>query len=304
MFFNEIYGVYYQTLAAILKQACKKPITTSQIQQIIRQHAFLESGLTIEQALKDQTWPFLLPDGRALMDKVPQTPLTNLQKSWLKAILQDPRIRLFFTDELASLDLSGVEPLFSQEALDYFDRYQDGDDYTNPEYIAHFRLILSAITLRQPLKVKLHNSYGKVIRRVFVPQFLEYSEKEDKFRVYCRTEKQGFYLNVGRLLTREVFDGELTIQKLKAKKSLVTIKITDERNALNRVLLHFAHFEKQVTRIDDQTYYMNVYYSPKDKTELLIRVLSFGPFVEVVAPEDFRQQLITRLSQQKRFDLF
>lgn len=31
MFFNEIYGVYYQTLAAILKQACKKPITTSQI---------------------------------------------------------------------------------------------------------------------------------------------------------------------------------------------------------------------------------------------------------------------------------
>ena len=52
----------------------------------------------------------------------------------MKALLLDPRIQLF------NPDMSGLEdiaPLFTPDMVVYYDRYSDGDDYQNPEYILH-----------------------------------------------------------------------------------------------------------------------------------------------------------------------
>ena len=51
--------------------------------------------------------------------------------------------------------------------------------------------------------------------------------------------------------------------------------ITDERNALERAMLHFAHFEKQAERTDDGRYILRLKYYENDETEIVIRVLSF-----------------------------
>ncbi len=39
-------------------------------------------------------------------------------------------------------------------------------------------------------------------------------------------------------------------------------------------------------------------YNREDKTELVIRVLSFGPFLKVVEPEDFVELIKERLANQ------
>ena len=64
-------------------------------------------------------------------------------------------------------------------------------------------------------------------------------------------------------------------------------------------MLHFAHFEKQVEKLDDTTYLAHIKYDKDDETELVIRVLGFGPMVEVIEPQSFRNLIIERLKKQK-----
>ena len=65
----------------------------------------------------------------------PEARLTNLELSWLKALLSDQRFSLFFSDkEIAALDtaLSDVEPLYSPKDFYIFDGAADVDDVTSP----------------------------------------------------------------------------------------------------------------------------------------------------------------------------
>ena len=69
-------------------------------------------------------------------------------------------------------------------------------------------------------------------------------------------------------------------------------------------MLHFAHFEKKAERMDDKHYLVHIRYAKDDETEMVIRILSFGPFIEVIGPESFRRQIIERLQRQKSCELF
>ncbi len=44
--------------------------------------------------------------------------------------------------------------------------------------------------------------------------------------------------------------------------------LKDQRNALERVLLHFAHFEKRAKKIDDERYSVMVNYDKEDETKI------------------------------------
>ena len=83
------------------------------------------------------------------------------------------------------------------------------------------------------------------------------------------------------------------------KKREVELELTDERKALERVLMHFAHFEKQAERLDDQRYRVRITYQEEDETEMLIRILSFGPVVRVTAPDHFVGLMRERLRRQR-----
>ena len=79
--------------------------------------------------------------------------------------------------------------------------------------------------------------------------------------------------------------------------------IVDERNALERVMLHFSHFEKKAEKTGENDYLLHLKYYESDETEIVIRVLSFGKAVKVTAPSDFVELIRKRLSQQQRFML-
>ena len=44
---------------------------------------------------------------------------------------------------------------------------------------------------------------------------------------------------------------------------------------------------------------VHIKYDKDDETELVIRVLGFGPMVEVIEPDGFRNLIIERLKKQK-----
>ena len=301
MIFSESYSAYYNAVARILKEACAHALSKTELRKIVEQEAFGESLLSIEPAILDERWQLLNADGTTPICHVPAMPLTLLQKRWLKAIELDPRIRLF-SDTV--VDEPDVEPLFRPEDIDVFDRYTDGDPYHDENYVQRFRLILKAVRDQVPLSIEAVSPKGRINRCVLTPEYLEYSEKDDKFRL----AGYGFYheyVNLARIISCSRYDGETRrspgMWEIPGKET-VELELTDERNALERVLMHFAHFEKQAERLDDNRYRISVTYNREDETEMLIRVLAFGPRLKVISPAGFSDRIKERLIRQKKLE--
>ncbi len=299
MLFSELYSAYYHTVAGILRQAIDHPLKEKELRDIISQNAFGESALTILPALKEERWQLLRPDGTTILEHAPSWPLTMLQKRWLKSITLDPRMKLF-GDILP--DLADVEPLFLPADVLVFDKYADGDDYEDETYIANFRLILDAIRKRCPLCVEVDNRRGKPTRQILLPEYLEYSEKDDKFRLIGAGKTLGSTINLGRIRSCIPYEGAFQLHDGKrnpARPRSVVFELNDQRKALERVLLHFAHFRKMAEKTGEDTYRVTVYYDKDDETEMVIRILSFGPLIRVTAPVHFVNLITERLWNQK-----
>lgn len=126
--------------------------------------------------------------------------------------------------------------------------------------------------------------------------------KDDKFRLISFSPRNPLTINLARVRTCQLLDpyteGEYRPKPMRRKR--LVLEVTDERNALERVMLHFSHFEKATEKIDDLHYRMTMKYEQEDETEILIRVLSFGPVLRVAAPESFVKLVRQRLVAQEK----
>ena len=298
MLFSEVYGTYYNVIAAVLSEAVADTLTRQRLNALVQEKAFGESTLTIPSNLQDGTWQLLTDDFKTPLRHVPTMPLTALQKRWLKTLLQDPRICLFGVNDTG---LEDVEPLFPVDAVVYYDQYTDGDPYDDPRYIENFRTVLTAIREERLIRARFTSRLGERRSWVCRPIRLEYSAKDDKFRLIAAGGRSPTSINIARLRSvtlLEPYDPE-TQRDVRPRKDTLVLEVRDERNALERVMLHFSHFEKQAEQIDDRHYRLTLRYDRDDETELLIRVLSFGPLVKAVAPERFISLIRERLQKQK-----
>ena len=299
MIFSELYGAYYNAVAKIIEKAIDHPLEKNELINIIEENAFGESILNIETSIEEK-WQLIKKDGTTPLANIPTMPLTILQKRWLKAISLDPRMKLF-EDEIAGLE--DVEPLFTNRDFYIFDKYADGDKYEDENYIRNFRMILKAIKNRHPLKIEASNRKGRTLSFVFMPEYLEYSEKDDKFRLIGSGHKYENTVNLGRITSCELYE-EKYFPRIKTRSNsgekVVEFELIDERNALERVLMHFAHFKKQAEKIDHMHYRVSVTYDKNDETEILIRILSFGPMIKVTGPDNFIKLIKERLIMQKK----
>ena len=301
MIFNEIYSAYYNTVAKIIAAVIAGNTDDKSINRIVAENAFGESVLTVMPSLKSEKWQLVHSDMTTPLLHKPTMPLTLTQKQWLKAISLDPRIKLFGI-EFEGLD--DVEPLFTSEDYYIYDKYSDGDPFEDEKYIEHFRTILSAMKNKQNIKIEMLNRKGNIVYSRCIPEGLEYSEKDDKFRLVtsgCRFIKT---ININRITKCKIYTGETILKSTHPEPTYeeITLKVKDERNALERCLLHFAHFEKRAERVDDH-YVLHIKFNQDDESEMVIRVLSFGPMVEVLGSESFKKLIIAKLKSQKSCEL-
>ena len=296
-FFNEIYGTYFNVVSSILRQAQEKQLTKDSLELLVREQAFADSCLTIPKALQDGSWPLLQKDMTTPLQHTPTMPLTILQRRWLKTLLSDNRMQLFDVD---CTGLEDVEPLFSQEQFVYFDRYNDGDPYDDPQYKQHFRLLLQAIAEKRRVEISFLNNKNDNMRKKYLPTQIEYSAKDDKFRLKAVCGSSLHYVNVARIkdcCLLETANVEICEQKVPERCKLTAL-LTDERNALERAMLHFSHLEKTTERLDEKQYKLHLTYDKSDAIEMVIRILSFGPLLQVQEPASFIELLRKRLQKQ------
>ena len=263
MIFSEVYGSYFKAVSAILARAVEGTLTERELTRTVLQNAFGESLVTIPAKLTDGSWPLLTQDFGTPLQRKPHSPLTTLEKQWLKALLLDPRIQLFCPSEEG---LEDVDPLFSRDQFVYYDRYSNGDDFSDPRYIEQ----------------------------------LEYSSKDDKFRLITGFRGKPLTINLSRMDSVRLLDpwDEIEYQRPNEREKTLVMDLYDTRNALERVMLHFTDLEKETERIDDKHYRITLNYKLGDETEILIRILSFGPVLKVTAPESMVSQIRERLDRQ------
>lgn len=316
--FSEIYGCYFEIVSHVLNRAMDG-IQKDEIENIITKYGFSETAFHLLPELIGDEWNFLEKRGDLYYSRLSgqiKRPVTELELSWLAALISDPKIKLFLSGEqLAKLNaaLSGITPAFNASDFISTDKHLDGDPYDNSGYIANFRKILSACKTNSPLKITYDSEKtGRHIRTCY-PFKLSYSYLNDKFRLLCavfntKTQKLNkIIFNLGRIVSAEFSDLEYGVSHEELcglfvepnENPPITLEISKERNSLERFLLQFASFDRK-TEYDPERdiYTCQISYDLSDETELLIRILSFGPTIKVLGPESFLSQLKERLKKQ------
>ena len=299
MIFSEIYSAYYNAVAHLINKAIDGELNEKSACDIVCDSAFSESFVYIMNAIKSEEWQIITKDFTTPIKHKASMPLTTLQLRFLKAISLDPRFTLF-ADRIEGLD--DIEPLYSVKDFYFTDMIQDGDPYGNEEYIGNFRTILQALNEERKLSISFLSGKGYSHKNTYIPRKLEYSQKDDKFRLLCMGNYKLVVINLARITNCELLDSykDISLKPYYRKKNSVLLKIIDERNALERAMLHFANFEKETMQIGENQYQMKLIYNGDDETEVLIRVLSFGPMVKVMGPKAFTDQIKQRLTNQKK----
>ena len=318
--FEKIYSCYYQVVGQILRESERHPVTVKEMEGIIRKYGFQESVLTILPNLTGGGWAFMKKgrDGTytPAVSHLPKLPLTGLQQRWLKSIIADRRISLFLSDSdlaWAGELLKDTEPLFDEEDFYYFDRFKDGDDYNSKQYRENFRSILQALEKKQALFVAYEGKTGDTVTYETLPYQLQYSSKDDKFRLCSLEYSRGNFrreltLNLSKIRACHPSKREVSIEPAEYRfcnrgksQEPVVLEISGERNSLERCMLQFANYEKH-TEFDEERkcWICSIYYDKADETELLIDILSFGPVVRVLGPEPFLGLIKARVRRQHR----
>lgn len=316
--FSEIYSCYYKVVEKILNAASKEPVTKEAITEIIDNNGFSESAFYILPKLLQGDWQLMEEKGDKYLSKLKSSanrPLTLLEIAWLKALLSDKRIVLFLKDqEILILQeyLKDVEPLFYVKDFYYYDTFLDGDNYEDENYIRNFRTVLEALKNKRAITISFGSEKRGSITGNYIPLKIQYSSKDDKFRVYAVRIRYNkivtmAIINIARITKiepcSEKFTGDIKslhkyIEQSKCSEPVV-IEISKERNAVERCMLHFASFEKR-TEYDEETdkYISYIYYDKQDENELLIRILSFGPVIRVLGPVSFLELVKDRVKRQ------
>lgn len=302
MLFNEIYSSYYQTTSMILREAVNGTLTKERFSELVYRHAFGESFFNIMNGLQGEKWQIMHKDFTTEIQNEPDMPLTILEKRWLKSLLTDPRIKLFDPD---TSGLDDIEPLFDYSMIVYYDRYTDGDDYNDSEYIEHFRTLLKALHGKRNLHIIFETRQHECRDITVTPHYLEYSSKDDRFRLSCSNASFTWTVNVSSIIECEISDIDDEHHELPERiKGTVTFELLDQWNAMERVLLHFSHLQRETKRIGEKRYRVTLLYDKDDETEILIRILSFGSAVRVTEPAGFIERLKERINRQKEFATF
>lgn len=301
MLFHEIYGSYYQTVSAILREAVESTLTKKRLHELVQTHAFGESFLSIPDGLTGERWRLLHRDLTAELDNEPERPLSLLEKRWLRSLLLDPRIRLFDVDMHG---LETVKPLFTPEMFVFFDRYADGDDYHDPGYISRFKTILTALREKKDLYISFTSGRQRQPSLVVTPHTLEYSEKDDCFRLIASGFRRSWVIRLSRVTDCAIVENSRALPPRPAKAETLVFELEDKRHALERVLLHFSHLEKETKRLDETHYRVTLKYDPADETEMVIRILSFGPMIRVLEPRRIIDELQKRIERQRALAAF
>lgn len=322
--FSEVHGLYYQMIQDILQKAHKEPLTKQHICGLLQEKGFQETFYNLAPRLLEEnmdSYHLLIQHHKgyeSILDTEPITLMTHLEKMWLKSMLSDKRINLFFdSQDMASLEtaLEDTEPLYDDDSIITVGQANDGDPFSDGLYREHFQKICYGITHKKLLQITYLNAKGVTKWSSYAPHRLEYSIKDDKFRlnaVQINQDKLLYFskINVARIIQVTIMEDATyptdmdTFIRSHKKKEPIEMVLTNERQGFERCFIHLSNYERN-TEYDDETETCRIklYYYDVDEPELIILLLSYGPVLKVLGPPSFKAKMQERILRQKELFL-
>lgn len=333
LLFNEIFGIAFEELGKTLTAISKRvQISADEFDRLESEYASLftspifkgQSSKKTESARINQADGFLMrfvdfksagitPRFRftkATDSAKEMLPLTSIESQWLNNILNHPFAKCFLTSgEIERLLIHFTDKkLFDINRTVLYDRFSDADCfYKNERFFEIARIIIDALREKRKIVLQYKSQYEKVSRHTCAPVNIEYSKRDNRFRLYAICKNTVRIFNLERIISAETTDASFDISS--AKEAINTYFTENERelvvsfdetmNVPDRILTEFSCFKKKCIKWSDSSYRMTLCYNSFDKREILIRLLSYGSLVFIEDDSgDVRTELISRLESQ------
>ena len=233
-------------------------------------------------------------------------PLTTIEISFLKAMINDDKCKLIMGESCnllkAELDKSQYKEIYSyfnKENYVIFDQYLNGDKsfLENLNYKKNLKFLLNAIKEKE--HVYFENTEDDVAKtKVSVPKRIEYSQKEDRFKVIINSKNRP--LDIQNIRMCQYTDKQLSPAK---KKEILTCKVAidipeDKKYTRNRLFREFSSFERDCEQIDDTGHILSFKFEKGDYKEIAYRLLQFGPYVYCLEPDCVRERIKEKVNMQ------
>jgi len=304
--YNSIYSRHYDVLKTILDLA-SEPIGESEIRRVIMEHGFKETAYELMQELKRSNLFGLLEKTsngyQSVVSKLTTYDHSLNEYRWLKSILSHNKIDLFISDSLQNKLqdlLEDVSPLYDLNLMKQVDAFEQRHS-VNRE---HYKSILLAIKSSKALRIHYESNKGNRHHSDFLPIDLIYSMKADKFQLsvvgLTHYINQQFTFNLEGIQSLELIDYTFeNIDIPECEKDFVDIEIFDLRNGFERCFFQLSMYERKAL-YDEKTgtCRMRLYFNKDRQTEVLITLMSFGPAIKVLGPDEFKLVFLDRLKKQ------
>ncbi len=308
--FNEVFSAYYTVLREIINS---KPMDNKELQLFIKARSSDESNLFLLDNF--EKYSFLEEINGKWQSKLEgkiEQPFTDLEKSWLRAVISDPKIKLFADEyEINILDsmLGDVEPLFDWSFFHYFDQNSEKIDFSSEEYINKFRLLKKAIEEEKAIILDYTNIWAENYIEEAIPLKIEYSLKSDKFRLLTvrfrngKKELKAYNINqINKIVEIKTYSDKSINRNPYADEYCeepVTVIVHNMRGAVMRFMIEFSTYKKE-SIFDNETGECTTtfYYHTEEKHEIINKILSFGVSVKVLSPSSLIEEIKARIKKQ------
>lgn len=301
--------------------------TSDEAQRVFSElHAYIKDAELVNDKGQSR---FVIEQSDYLFDMLP---LTKVEVRWLLTVLDDPLSTVF----LSSAQLESIKEVlkmapfdtnkFKLGAINYYDRYNLEDRMLqgkknilqNGRFTARelgfLQQIYNAVKAEEKVEIVYKNWRGDTKYASLAPAWIEYSRRDDVFRVwYVQNEKNQIHIiNIPRIMSITNRPGEhydLLEQQKKLEsileRTMTHIKVEfyqGDRNLPDRLLTEFSLWKKKCTYdVITHKYTMTLYYSSLDEKEIMVRLLSYGAYIKILASDDnyVLNELRERIAAQK-----
>lgn len=277
---------------------------------------YMERDTWIEDIPKDKKDYVYHMKYKAVQNKKPDLffdviPLTTWELRWLCTVLHDDKLKLFLSSEtinkLIALMPDNIKPISLSDII-AFDRYHSIGHKPNAGF---FKAIVSALHKCVRLQIKYTDGKGRKYEGTYCPLHIEYSKRDNRFRLYVvdETSKRVHIMNIDGITSIYQCDSSFCpddYQKilsdfLERTSRKITVEFIDTKNIPDRLLNEFAPWRKRCKLINPETklYRFTLYYHKYDEIDVLIRLMSYGPYIRIVDKDHFLyKELIERIKKQ------
>ena len=178
------------------------------------------------------------------------------------------------------------------------------------EYIKKFRILYKAIEEKKSLTIVYTNIKDETHTDKCVPLKLEYSQKNDKFRLIAIRYRNGKKdLNAYNLKRIK----EITVEADRAEDENINpyskeycdepivVFIQRVRGAMYRFMIEFSSYKKEsyiYSEEGDSCVVDYLYYHTEEKEEIVNKILSFGSLINCPYPKSFQKDIKARINKQ------